>query len=208
MDQALSLVQRYHLSQQSMQEWLDSTAALLHGASSGVELENLTGLMRDLEETSAQEKNFAAGLEEMRTLDSLLVDFLKAGVISELREKVQAVQLRSTEVKQQVDAYRGMLQRCVLFQSLLMPVLHAKPSLYVFPFFITCHSALVCDKCVYLRCGTLWSSFQNEKKTLVEQITDLETRMAMFTTAKAISVHEAEEKCQRHKVGQWGRRIN
>jgi len=113
-DQALSLVQRYHLSLQSMQKWLNSAAALLHGATSGVELDNHTDCLRDLQETSAQENNFAAGVEELMTLDPLLTDFVEAGVMSGLREKVQAMQLRRIEVKQQVEAYREVLQRCVL----------------------------------------------------------------------------------------------
>lgn len=57
-----------------------------------------------------------------------------------------------------------------------------------------------------LRCGVVWSSFQHEKETLVEQINDLEKKMAMFTTAKAASVHEAEDKCQRYQVRRKQRR--
>ncbi|CAI5683845.1 unnamed protein product [Oreochromis niloticus] len=158
-DQALSLVQRHHLSLQSMQKWLDSAAALLQRATTGVELENQPDCAQDLEEILAQEKNFKAGLEEFRTLDPLLVDFLEAGVMSGLREKVNAMQLRSTEVKQQVDTYREVLERC----------------------------------------AALWSSFQREKETVVEQMNDSESRMAMFTTAKAVSAHQAEDKCQRYK---------
>lgn len=94
-----------------MQKWLDSAAAVLQGASSGVELENQTDCVQDLEEISAQEKNFTAGLEEMRTLDPLLEEFMEAGAMS---EKVEAMQLRNREVKQQLDAYREVLQRCVL----------------------------------------------------------------------------------------------
>ncbi len=79
-----------------------------------MELENRTDCVRDLEEISAQEKNFPAGFEELRTLDPLLEDFMEAVAMSELREKVEAMQLRKTEVKQQLDAYGGVLQRCVL----------------------------------------------------------------------------------------------
>ena len=114
MDQALSLVQRHHLSLQSMQTWLDSAAAELQRASSGVELENQTDCVRDLEEISVQEKNFTAGLDELRTWDPLSEDFMEVGAMSELREKVAAMQLRNTEVRQQLDAYRELLQRCVL----------------------------------------------------------------------------------------------
>lgn len=80
----------------------------------GVELENQADCVQELKEIRAQEKNFTAGLEELRTLDPLLEDLMEAGLMSELREKVEAMQLRNTEVKQQLDAYREALQRCVL----------------------------------------------------------------------------------------------
>lgn len=51
------------------------------------------------------------------------------------------------------------------------------------------------------RCAELWSSFQHEKETLVEQMNDLESKMSMFATAKATSLQQAEEKSQRYKVG-------
>lgn len=109
-DQALSLVQRYHLSLQSMHTWLDSAASVLQRVSSGVE----TDCVQDLEEISAQEESFTAGLEELRSLDPLLGEFMPAETTSELRQKVEAMQNRKTEVKQQLDGYRDVLQRCVL----------------------------------------------------------------------------------------------
>ncbi|XP_049914520.1 nesprin-1 [Epinephelus moara] len=158
-DQTLSLVQRHHLSLQSMQKCLDSAAAVLQRASSGVDLENQTDCAQDLEDISAQEKSFTAGLEELRTLDPLLEDFMEAGAMGELRKKVEAVLLRNTEVKQHLDTYRDVLQSC----------------------------------------AALWTSFQHEKEMLVEQMNDAEGKMAMFTTAKAVSIQQAEEKCQRYK---------
>lgn len=121
MDKVLSLVQRYHLSLQSVQKWLDSAAALLQRGSSGVDLENKRDCMQDLEDISAQEKSFTNALEELRTLNSLLVDFMEPGVMNKLREKAETIQLRNTDVKQELDAYRERLQRCVLmyFQYLI-----------------------------------------------------------------------------------------
>ena len=63
--------------------------------------------------------------------------------------------------------------------------------------------SVVCDLYFFLSCAALWTSFQHEKETLVEQMNDAETKMAMFTTAKAVSIHQAEEKCQRYKVGHF-----
>ena len=100
-----------------MQKWLDSAAALPLRASSGLELENQTDCVRDLEEIKAQEKSFTVALEELRTLDPLLVDFTEPGVRS--GEKVEKMQLKNTEVKHQLDAYREVLQRCVLMSSII-----------------------------------------------------------------------------------------
>lgn len=58
----------------------------------------------------------------------------------------------------------------------------------------------VCNLYNFLSCTALWASFQHEKEMLVEQMNDAEGKMAMFTTAKAMSIHQAEEKCQRYKV--------
>lgn len=58
-----------------------------------------------------------------------------------------------------------------------------------------------CIRCIFFRCATLWSSFQHEKEMLVEQMNDSENKMALFTTAKAASIQQAEDKCQRYKVG-------
>lgn len=80
-----------------------------------MELENQTDCVEELEDVLAQETHFTAGLEEQRSLNPLLADFImEAGVMSELRESLDAVQLRKTEVKQQLDAYTELLQGCVL----------------------------------------------------------------------------------------------
>lgn len=113
MDQALSLVQRYHLSLQSMHTWLDSAVSVLQRASSGVELESQTDCARDLDEISAQEKTFTAGLMELRALDPVLVNVVESGAMSELRENAEALQLRKAEAEQQMEAFREALQRCV-----------------------------------------------------------------------------------------------
>ncbi|XP_068610253.1 nesprin-1 [Brachionichthys hirsutus] len=158
-NRALALVQRLHISLQAMQTWLDSATAVLQRSSSGVPLENQADCVQDLQEISAQEKNFTAGLQEFRNVDPLLEDLMETGAMSEPRGNVDAMQLKNTELNQQLDAYRAVLQCC----------------------------------------AALWTSLQQKKETLIEQMTNVEGEMAMFTTAKAVSVHQAEEKCQRHK---------
>lgn len=104
---------------QPMRIWLDCTTAVLQRASSGVELENQTDCAEELEDVLAQETHFTAGLEEQRSLHPLLADFMDAGVMRELRESLDAMQLRKAEVKQQLDAYRERLQRCVIRKILM-----------------------------------------------------------------------------------------
>lgn len=76
-----------------------------------MELENQADCTQELDEISGQEKSSAACLEELRTLDPLLVDFVEEGVMSGLRETVHVMQLRSADIKQQLDAYREVLER-------------------------------------------------------------------------------------------------
>lgn len=174
--------------------------ALLQRATSGVELENQADCTRDLEEISNEEKSFTAGFEECRALDPLLVDFVEAGVMSGLRGNVQALQLRSTEVKQQVDAYREVLLRWVFICNIWTQVY----SLYMFHMCKTLrivHIFYNYISSINLRCAALWHSFQHEKETVVEQMNESENKMATFTTAKALSAHQAEDKCRRYKVG-------
>ncbi|XP_026174038.1 nesprin-1 isoform X1 [Mastacembelus armatus] len=158
-DKALSLVQRYHSSVQAVQKWLDSAVALLQKASFGLEVENQTDYVQELAEISDEENSFTAALEELRTLNPLLEEFMEPGAMGGLRDNVETTQLRNTDVKQQLDAYRDVLQRC----------------------------------------AALWSSFQHDKETLVEQMNDAESKMAMFSTAKAVSLQQAEDKCQTYK---------
>lgn len=79
-----------------------------------MELESQTDCVWDLDEISAQEKTFTAGLMELRALEPVLGNFIEVGAMSELREKVEALQLRKTETERQMDACREVLQRCVL----------------------------------------------------------------------------------------------
>ncbi|XP_077366762.1 nesprin-1 isoform X9 [Festucalex cinctus] len=52
---------------------------------------------------------------------------------------------------------------------------------------------------VHERCGPLWATFQHERERLVEQMNDTESKMAAFATAKADSLQQAEDKCDKYK---------
>lgn len=97
-----------------MQKWLDSAVALLQRTSSGIDPDNHSDCLLELDEILDQEKSFTAGLDQLKTLNLLLVDFMETEEMSNLRHKVETVRLRDTDVKQQLDAHREVLQRCVL----------------------------------------------------------------------------------------------
>lgn len=48
--------------------------------------------------------------------------------------------------------------------------------------------------------AALWTSFQDDRRKLVEQMCDLESAMALVTSAKAAGIQQAEETCHRYKV--------
>lgn len=54
--------------------------------------------------------------------------------------------------------------------------------------------------CFPLSGAALWTSFQDERRKLVEQMCDMESAMALVTTAKAGGIQQAEETCRRYKV--------
>lgn len=60
---------------------------------------------------------------------------------------------------------------------------------------------LICELCLPLSGAALWTSFQDERTKLVGQMCDIESAMALVTTAKAGGIQQAEETCHRYKVG-------
>lgn len=106
-DGALALVQRCHLSLQTMQKWFDSAVALLQRTNAGVDLKNQADCSQEVDAVFTQEKSFTVALEELRTLISMM-DFMEPGVMS---EKIELMQQKHTEVKKQLEAYRKTLER-------------------------------------------------------------------------------------------------
>ncbi|XP_061756512.1 nesprin-1-like isoform X2 [Nerophis ophidion] len=54
-------------------------------------------------------------------------------------------------------------------------------------------------KDVHERCVSLWASIQRDRDRLVEQMNDVESKMAAFSTAKAESLEQAKDKCEKYK---------
>jgi len=113
-EQALSLVQRYSASQHSTQTWLDTAGSYLQKASQGVDQENQSESIRECRDLLDQERAFAAGLEELRSLHPLLETLVRpAAAMQELRRWVEEMRLRNITFKQQLEDQDNTLQRCV-----------------------------------------------------------------------------------------------
>uniref|UniRef100_A0A8C7FND7 Spectrin repeat containing nuclear envelope protein 1 n=1 Tax=Oncorhynchus kisutch TaxID=8019 RepID=A0A8C7FND7_ONCKI len=84
--QTLFLVQRHQSTQQSARKWLDEAGAFLQRTTLGIELENQTESLRELEEISAQEPAFVAKLDELETLGAQLDGLVGLGVTKEMKE--------------------------------------------------------------------------------------------------------------------------
>uniref|UniRef100_A0A8K9XYB1 Spectrin repeat containing nuclear envelope protein 1 n=1 Tax=Oncorhynchus mykiss TaxID=8022 RepID=A0A8K9XYB1_ONCMY len=84
--QTLSLVKRHQSTQQSARKWLDEAGAFLQRTTLGIELENQTESLRELEEISAQELAFMAKLDELETLGAQLDGLVGLEVTKEMKE--------------------------------------------------------------------------------------------------------------------------
>lgn len=114
MEQALSLVQRYSTAQHSTKAWLETAGAFLQRVSLGVDQENLSESIEELQDILSHERAFKAGLEELRSLNPRLEPFVKpAAAMQELRRRVEEMRLRNTKFKQQLNEQDNVLQRCV-----------------------------------------------------------------------------------------------
>ncbi|XP_042156778.1 nesprin-1 isoform X2 [Oncorhynchus tshawytscha] len=118
LDQTLFLVQRHQSTQQSARKWLDEAGAFLQRTTLGIELENQTESLRELEEISAQEPAFMAKLDELETLGAQLDGLVGLGVTKEMKESerkkegVEVMRQKGSEVKEQMKGYREDLQSC------------------------------------------------------------------------------------------------
>uniref|UniRef100_A0A8C7FN26 Spectrin repeat containing nuclear envelope protein 1 n=1 Tax=Oncorhynchus kisutch TaxID=8019 RepID=A0A8C7FN26_ONCKI len=110
--QTLFLVQRHQSTQQSARKWLDEAGAFLQRTTLGIELENQTESLRELEEISAQEPAFVAKLDELETLGAQLDGLVGLGVTKEMKESerkkegVEVMRQKGSEVKEQLKGYR------------------------------------------------------------------------------------------------------
>uniref|UniRef100_A0A8C7M5B3 Spectrin repeat containing nuclear envelope protein 1 n=1 Tax=Oncorhynchus kisutch TaxID=8019 RepID=A0A8C7M5B3_ONCKI len=76
----------YYCVMYSARKWLDEAGAFLQRTTLGIELENQTESLRELEEISAQEPAFVAKLDELETLGAQLDGLVGLGVTKEMKE--------------------------------------------------------------------------------------------------------------------------
>ncbi|KAG7275374.1 hypothetical protein CRUP_007930, partial [Coryphaenoides rupestris] len=132
----------------------------LQKASQGVDQDNQSESIRECQDLLDQERAFAAGLEELRSLHPLLETLVRpAAAMQELRRRVEEMRLRNITFKQQLEDQDNTLQSCV----------------------------------------SLWSSFQQERETLIGRMNTAENTMSSFSSARAASLQEAEDKFHSYK---------
>ncbi|XP_048062412.1 nesprin-1 isoform X1 [Megalobrama amblycephala] len=151
---ALSLLQRYHHSLQSIQQWFEEAGALLEQAPHKVDLEKMSDHLKDLENTTGREQTVKCTMQEMQDLMPQMGDILRPTLIKQIQQHCEESHRKGTEVFEQLKQRRDNLQRSI----------------------------------------TQWKSFQDETDEVIRQMNEVEKRMTEFTTAKANSEQEAEDK--------------
>uniref|UniRef100_A0A8C1U557 Spectrin repeat containing, nuclear envelope 1a n=1 Tax=Cyprinus carpio TaxID=7962 RepID=A0A8C1U557_CYPCA len=149
----LSLLQRYHHSFQTVQQWFEDTGALLKQALQDVDLEKISHCLKDLENITGREHSVKGTMQEMQDLVPQMGDFLSPTAMKQIQQHCEESYHKGTEVFEQLKQHQDNLQRI-----------------------------------------TQWRSFQDETDEVIRQMNEVEKRMMEFTTARANSEQEAEDK--------------
>ncbi|XP_052391485.1 nesprin-1 isoform X1 [Carassius gibelio] len=150
----LSLLQRYHHSLQTLQQWLEDTGALLKQAPEEVDLEKMSDCLKDLENITGREQSVKDTMQEIKDLVPQMGDFLSPTVMKQIQQHCEESYHKGTEVFKQLKKHQENLQRSI----------------------------------------TQWRSFQDDTDEVIRQTNEIEKRMMEFTTARANSEQEAEDK--------------
>lgn len=108
---ALSLLQRYHHSLQSIQQWFEEAGALLEQAPHKVDLEKISDRLKDLENITGREQTVKCTMQEMQDLMPQMGDFLRTTVIKKIQQHCEESHHKGTEVFEQLKQHRDNLQR-------------------------------------------------------------------------------------------------
>ncbi|XP_016311636.1 nesprin-1-like isoform X6 [Sinocyclocheilus anshuiensis] len=150
----LSLLQGYHHSLQTVQQWFEDTGALLKQAPQEVDLEKISDCLKELENITGREQSVKGTMQKMQDLVPQMGDFLSPTVMKQIQQHCEESYHKGTEVFEQLKQHQDNLQRSI----------------------------------------TQWRSFQDETDEVIRQMNEVEKRMTEFTTARANSEQDAEDK--------------
>uniref|UniRef100_A0A8C1T5H7 Spectrin repeat containing, nuclear envelope 1a n=1 Tax=Cyprinus carpio TaxID=7962 RepID=A0A8C1T5H7_CYPCA len=85
----LSLLQRYHHTLQSVQQWFEDAGALLKHAPQEVDLEKISNCLKDLKNITSQEQTVKGTMQEMQGLVPQISDFFSPSVMMQIQSITQ-----------------------------------------------------------------------------------------------------------------------
>lgn len=106
-----SLLQRYHHSLQSVQQWFEDAGAQLEQAPHEVDLEKISDCLKDLENISGREQTIKCTMQEMQDLVPQMGDFLSPTVMKQIQKQCEESYHKGTEVSDQLKQCQDTLQR-------------------------------------------------------------------------------------------------
>lgn len=107
----LSLLQRYHHSLQTLQQWFEDTGALLKQAPKEVDLEKISDCLKDLENITGRKQSVKDTMQEMQDLVPQMGDFLSPTVMKQIQQHCEESYHKGTEVFEQLKKHQDNLQR-------------------------------------------------------------------------------------------------
>lgn len=107
----LSLLQRYHHTLQSVQQWFEDAGALLKHAPQEVDLEKISNCLKDLKNITSQEQTAKGTMQEMQGLVPQMSDFFSPSVMMQIQQHCEDSYHKGTEVFEQLKQHQDNLQR-------------------------------------------------------------------------------------------------
>ncbi len=107
----LSLLQRYHHSLQSVQQWFEDAGALLEHAPQEVDLENISDCLKDLKNITGREQTVKCTMQEMQGLGPEMGKSFSPFVMKQIQQHCEDSYHKGTEVFEQLKQRQDNLQR-------------------------------------------------------------------------------------------------
>lgn len=174
-------------------EWLEDAVGFLQQASLGVDVENYEECLRQQEDIMATEQEFLGVLEELESLPPQLENLVNPMAKEQLRLSVESAQQRGVEVRDQLQCHQDVLNRYGSIPHLyIVDQVWIQPKKYILLYGLY----YVC----LFSCVAQWNRYQESRQTVIELMNEAEKKLIEFSTAKAATNQEAEEKLRSHKV--------